>query len=134
MASPAKERSGWRQSLEAGYSGTKWQLVELGGGTFGLMCLGPVKGPRWLEGRSGDGTVGLAADTNGGHSGTHWMLVDLGEGAYGLVCPGYGVRACVLEGISGDGTVGLAPNIRGGDPGTHWADYDRRVDYNFGAR
>jgi N-acetylmuramoyl-L-alanine amidase len=116
----SKGTVGLAQSLEAGYSGTKWQLVELGGGTFGLMCLGHVQGPRWLEGRSGDGTVGLAPDTNGGHSGTRWLLMELGGGAYGLVCQGYAQGPCVLEGFSGDGTVGLANNIRGGNPGTRW--------------
>lgn len=107
-------------STEEGYAGTKWQLVDLGGGIYGLMCLGHIDGPRWLDGRSGDGTVGLAPSTDGGNTGTHWLLVDQGGGAYGLVCLGYGEGPCVLEGITGNGTVGLAPNLEEDYTGTHW--------------
>ena len=65
---------GLAASMDGGYSGTHWQLVDLGGGAYGLRWLGQVEGPRWLEGRSGNGTVGLAARTDGGYSGTHWLI------------------------------------------------------------
>jgi hypothetical protein len=105
---------------EEGYAGTKWQLVDLGEGAYGLMCLGHVAGSRWLDGRSRDGTVGLASSTEGDSTGTRWLLMDLGGGEYGLVCQGYAEGPCWLNGITGDGTVGLAPSTGAGYTGTHW--------------
>jgi hypothetical protein len=48
--------------------------VDLGGGEYGLKCLGQLEKARWLNGISGNGTVGLAPNTNGGYSGTHWQI------------------------------------------------------------
>ena len=77
-----------------------------------IQCLGDAPGSKFLDGRTGDGTVGLAPDDGG--SGTRWRL------------PGNGVLECLgdvpgpkfLDGRTGSGTVGLAPD--NGFSGTRW--------------
>ncbi|MER8188520.1 hypothetical protein [Kitasatospora sp. NPDC094015] len=39
-----------------------------------LTCLGNVKGPRLLDGRTGNGTVGLAPTTEAPFTGTRWQV------------------------------------------------------------
>jgi hypothetical protein len=39
-----------------------------------LECLGKLQGPRYLDGRTQDGTVGLAPTTGGGYTGTYWGI------------------------------------------------------------
>lgn len=48
-----------------------------------LKCLGDVDGPRFLDGRTGDGTVGLVP-TADGLSGTKWKMNFLNNGAVTL--------------------------------------------------
>jgi hypothetical protein len=38
--------------------------------------LGNIEGPRFLDGRTGGGSVGLAARTDGPFTGTHWEVVN----------------------------------------------------------
>ncbi len=40
-----------------------------------LKCLGNIEGPRFLDGRTGYGTVGLAPSTDGPFTGTHWEVI-----------------------------------------------------------
>src|SRR5688500_3664806 len=40
-----------------------------------LFCLGHLNGPRWLDGRTHDGTVGLAPRTTAPFTGTRWRVV-----------------------------------------------------------
>jgi hypothetical protein len=59
------------------FTGTRWQIFEVSQGVVGLKCLGNVDGPRWLDGRTGQGTVGLAPNTptpDGGFSGAAWKV------------------------------------------------------------
>jgi hypothetical protein len=44
-----------------------------------LKCLGDIPGLTFLDGRTLDGTVGLAPGTDPPFTGTHWEVVDLGE-------------------------------------------------------
>ena len=56
-----------------------------------LKCLGHnarEDGNRYLNGRTGDGTVGLAAKTGGRFTGTRWKVVKLAKGAFGFECQG----------------------------------------------
>jgi hypothetical protein len=49
------------------FTGTRWLALPVPGGSsnqFFLECLGDVDGPRFLDGRTEDGTVGLAPTTN----------------------------------------------------------------------
>jgi hypothetical protein len=36
--------------------------------------MGELQGPRWLDGRTGNGTVGLAPNTNPPFTGTRWEV------------------------------------------------------------
>jgi len=60
------------------YTGTRWQVVQRNPGTWPpswwLMCLGDVPGPRWLDGRTDNGTVGLAPTRSAPFTGTRWEI------------------------------------------------------------
>jgi hypothetical protein len=93
-----------------------------------LECLGDnaeVDGNRYLDGRTGDGTVGLAAKTGRGFTGTRWKVVKLDKGAFGFECQGNVEGNRWLDGRTADGTVGLAPKTGGRFTGTKWKLYDR---------
>jgi hypothetical protein len=93
-----------------------------------LKCLGNIDGPRYLDGRTGDGTVGLAPVTTGVFTGTQWAVEDAGEGAVYLKCLGNIDGPRYLDGRTGDGTVGLAPVTTGIYTGTRWAIDDETPD------
>ena len=44
------------------------------GNNVALKCLGNINGPRWLDGRTGNGTVGLAPRTDPPFTGTKWEV------------------------------------------------------------
>ncbi len=93
------------------------------GMTVTLKCLGNVEGPRYLDGRTRDGTVGLAPTTGGDYTGTHWLVedgVDDGYGGITLKCLGAVDGPRYLNGRTQSGTVDLAPNPSGGYSGAHW--------------
>jgi hypothetical protein len=87
-----------------------------------LKCLGDVDGPRFLDGRTGDGSVGLAPSTDG-FSGTKWELSVVND-AITFKCLGDVDGPRFLDGRTGDGSVGLALTADtnpGGDlSGTRW--------------
>jgi hypothetical protein len=59
------------------FTGTRWQLVQLdekNPDIVALKCLGDIEGPRWLDGRTGDGTVALARATDPPYTGTRWEV------------------------------------------------------------
>jgi hypothetical protein len=93
-----------------------------------LECLGDKAekdGNRYLDGRTRDGTVGLAAETGRGFTGTKWKVVELDKGAFGFECQGNVKGNRWLDGRTGDGTVGLAPKTGGRFTGTKWKLHDR---------
>jgi hypothetical protein len=90
-----------------------------------LECLSPREGNRYLDGRTGDGTVGLAPKTGGHFTGTTWKVVKLEKGELGLECQGDMDGNRWLDGRTGDGTVGLAPKSGGEFTGTKWKLHDR---------
>ena len=79
------------------------------GNNVALKCLGDINGPRWLDGRTADGTVGLAPNLTKKYSGTKWVVVSAGEGIVALKCLGVVNGPRWLDGRTGDGSVGLAP-------------------------
>ena len=86
-----------------------------------LQCLGDVEGPRFLDGRTGDGTVGLAPSPDG-FAGTMWtfaFVVDDTRTGSILQCLGDVAGPGYLDGRTGDGTVGLAADTDGAS-GTRW--------------
>ena len=61
------------------FTGTRWKVVQLDDANpdiVGLKCLGEIEGLglRWLDGRTGNGTVGLAKNTNPPFTGTKWEV------------------------------------------------------------
>jgi len=89
------------------------------GDIVALKCLGDIEGPRWLDGRTGDGTVGLAPQLGGGYTGTKWRVTEVGNNVIALECLGHIEGSRWLDGRTGDGTVGLAPQTSG-YTGTRW--------------
>jgi hypothetical protein len=105
------------------YTGTRWQVVQRNPGTWPpswwLMCLGDVPGPRWLDGRTDNGTVGLAPNRSAPFTGTRWEIARwqgpqdppnlfffkcLGDAPGPRMLTGYPKR-------SPNGTVGLSDNF-----------------------
>ena len=39
-----------------------------------IRCLGNIEGPRWLDGRTANGTVGLAPNPNLPYTGARWQI------------------------------------------------------------
>ncbi len=85
-----------------------------------LRCLGNIPGPPWLDGRTQDGSVGLAPDTSPRHSGTRWEVADAGVGAIALRCLGDIPGSPWLDGRTKDGSVGLAPSLGPPYTGARW--------------
>ncbi|MEP0859257.1 hypothetical protein [Trichocoleus sp. DQ-U1] len=81
-----------------------------------LECLGDISGPRLLDGRTGDGTVGLV--DNPAFSGTRWKVHEIGAGVIQLECLGDIPGPKLLDGRTGDGTVGLIASTS--FSGTKW--------------
>ena len=90
------------------------------GSVVSLRCLGNIEGPRWLDGRTGNATVGLAPNTNPPYSGTRWQIADAGGGAVALRCLGNIEGPRWLDGRTGNATVGLAPNTNPPYTGARW--------------
>jgi hypothetical protein len=90
------------------------------GDTVHIVCLGDVPGPNYLDGRTGDGSVGLAPSTDDPYTGTRWRVVDDGTGNLAVRCLGSLDGPRMLDGRTADGSVGLAPAIDGVFTGAHW--------------
>lgn len=64
-------------SVNQPFTGTAWEVVQLDGNNpdiVSLKCLGSTEGPRWLDGRTANGTVGLAPKTDPPFTGTRWQV------------------------------------------------------------
>jgi hypothetical protein len=86
-----------------------------------LRCLGTGPGAaRYLDGRTGNGTVGLAPQPTKQFSGTKWQVFRAGDGVVALQCLGLINGPRWLDGRTADGTVGLAPNTKAPFTGTRW--------------
>lgn len=62
-----------------GFTGTRWQVADDGRGGVTLQCMGADQNPNFefLDGRTTDGSVGLAPSTDGVFTGTHWTPFDI---------------------------------------------------------
>lgn len=86
-----------------------------------LRCLGQIDGPRYLNGQTRDGSVGLAPSTAPPYSGTHWLVVGIeGVSAIGLRCLGDVEGPRFLNGVTREGAIDLAPNAKPPYTGTRW--------------
>jgi hypothetical protein len=98
-----------------------------------LECEGTRPGPSFLDGRTQDGTVGLAPHTTGVFTGTRWEVfrqpgtdtADWGvENRISLHCLGKEPGKRWLDGrTQSSGTVGLAPSNEAQFSGAHWEVY-----------
>jgi hypothetical protein len=95
------------QVLKAGYN-------------VSLKCLGNIPGPRYLDGRTANGAVGLAPNLSPKFSGTMRRVVRAGEGVVELKCLGNIEGPRWLNGRTASGTAGLAPNTYKPFTGTRW--------------
>jgi hypothetical protein len=96
------------------------------GDEVNLFCLGDLDGPRWLDGRTHDGTVGLAPRTTAPFTGTRWRVVrpDPRANLFYLYCLGRLDGPRWLDGRTDGGAVGLAPNTDFPFTGTRWRMYN----------
>ena len=106
------------------------QSVKIGSEIF-LECQGDIPGPRFLDGRTGNRTVGLAPETGGNFTGTRWRVLDGGNGTVILECLGTVPGPRFLDGRTGNGTVGLAPQTGGKFTGTRWRVLQNGNDFFF---
>jgi hypothetical protein len=96
-----------------------------------LKCLGNTGGPRYLDGHTHDGTIGLASFTMPPFTGTSWELNRVPSGLYTLKCLGNIEGPRYLEGHAVDGTVGLATDIdQSSHSGTYW-ELDQSSERNY---
>jgi hypothetical protein len=95
--------------------------ILVAGSTISLKCLGTTDGARFLDGRTGDGTVGLAPMTAAPFTGARWEVIAEGRpNRFFLKCLGNVDGPRFLDGRTADGSVGLAPRTDGVFSGTHW--------------
>ena len=90
------------------------------GHVVSLRCLGDIPGARYLDGRTANGTVGLASNLGPKFTGTKWLVVRAGQGVVALKCLGDIEGPRWLDGRTADGTVGLAPDTNKPFTGTRW--------------
>ena len=90
------------------------------GDIVSLISLGSVAGPRYLDGRTATGTVGLAPDADMPFTGATWQVADGGDGSFTLKCLGAIDGPRFLDGRTADGSVGLAAATGTHFTGTHW--------------
>jgi hypothetical protein len=108
------------------FSGTRWTVADDGNSRLLLRCMGKADGgqffpnARFLDGRTHNGTVGLAPHPDLPFSGAHWEATDDGPGRVILKGLGFVEGPRFLDGRTHNGTVGLASRTDGGFTGTHW--------------
>ena len=90
------------------------------GNNVSLRCLGNIPGPRYLDGRTANGSVGLAPNLSPEFTGAKWRVVRAGEGVVALKCLGDIDGPRWLNGRTADGTVGVAATTEPPFTGTKW--------------
>ncbi len=85
-----------------------------------FKCLGHLDGPRFLDGHTHDGVVGLAPKLARPFTGTKWHVFSGGNGSIALKCLGELAGNRWLDGRTHDGSVGLAPTSQRPFTGTRW--------------
>jgi hypothetical protein len=91
-----------------------------------LECQGDIPGPRLLDGRTADLTVGLAPHVQLPFTGTRWRMrhrPEFGADVVTLQCLADTSHTWFLDGRTADGTVGLIASD--GYTGTRWRLHDR---------
>jgi hypothetical protein len=116
--------------LSTGLAAPAKSLVGIGpgrqlkqGDQIHLESLGDKPGPRWLDGRTQDGTVGLAPNTEPPYTGTLWTVSVVSDyrNYYAFYCEGTGPGdARWLDGRTDAGDVVLSPTTNKPFTGTRW--------------
>jgi hypothetical protein len=89
-------------------------------GIYIIQSQGTIPGANYLDGRTANGTVGLAPTFTGVFTGARWSIVDRGP-YYTIQSLGTIPGANYLDGRTANGTVGLAPTFTGGFTGARWS-------------
>lgn len=98
-----------------------WAQTFGPGDTVSLKCLGLAPGRRrFLDGRTHDGTVGLAPDVTRNFSGTKWKVYGAGKGAIALQCLGALDGPRWLDGNTAIGSANLVWHTKKPYTGTRW--------------
>ena len=84
-----------------------------------FICLGELEGPRFLDGRLNDGSVGLAPHTDWPFSGTYWA-VTRERNVVKFRCMGIGDGPRFLDGRVADGKVFMMPMLASPLSGEFW--------------
>lgn len=94
------------------------------GAILTFHCMGNILNPAhvWLDGRTVDGSVGLAPTTADPFTGTKWRAYAQGNNVFTFECLGNiaNPNHIWLDGRTVDGSVGLAPNTSDPFTGTKW--------------
>ena len=91
------------------------------GNNVSFKCLGSIQGPRYLDGRTANATVGLAPNLSTKFSGTKWRVLNGGApDVVALRCMGTENGSRFLNGRTQDGSVDLAPHTNRPYTGTRW--------------
>lgn len=99
-----------------------------------LRCQGHLEGNRFLDGRTVDGSAGLAPNIDvPPFTGTWWRTHDAGGGELFIECLGHLPGNRFLDGRTLDGTVGLAPNTDAPFTGTLWQVIGALSNFTFAA-
>jgi hypothetical protein len=87
-----------------------------------LKCQAVGEGPRFLDGRTHNGSVGLAPHTNPPFTGTKWEVIFVPGKTHqiNLYCRGTTPGNRWLDGVTQEGRVALAPTRAGAFTGTYW--------------
>jgi hypothetical protein len=102
----------------SGFTGTRWQVADDGSGGVTLQCMGADQNPKYefLDGRTADGSVGLAPSTDGVFTGTHWTLVDVVDHS---TTPASFNSPALTYGVDGPNVFGVA---------MAWTGFDGRIN------
>jgi outer membrane protein assembly factor BamB len=103
-------------------SGTWWQVARHGE-ALSFRSLGTAAGPTtpvWLDGRTADGTVGLAPSFAPPFTGASWRLAPFQGRGFTLQTLGTIPGPTFLDGRTQDGTVALIPTVDAAHSGAVW--------------
>jgi len=88
---------------------------------YRFRCLGHLEGNRWLNGRTVEGAVDLAPNTDLQYSGINWRVVKQMEGVFAFYCIGtIETSTRWLNGKTADGGVDLAAEVSDAYSGCRW--------------
>lgn len=105
------------------FTGTLWQVARHPEGlsfrTLGTFA-GPPPDPRWLDGRTAVGTVGLAPNFSPPFTGAAWRLTAFEGRGFTMQTLGTIPGPTFLDGRTLDGSVGLIPVVDAAHSGAVW--------------